>query len=162
MLSETRFTFLSVALTALLCIGANAATRPGGFGDSSPSVIYDVTTGRLSLEDGWLRQASAIEISSASGRFVGPKPEFIGQPFDVFSESKIFMLRPGVCIPDGLDFGAMLPVGLSQEFLLDDLTISSSGCGPWETSYDLIYVPEPMVPLGEFALLLLAGRRWTG
>ncbi|MCA9166960.1 MAG: hypothetical protein KDB23_04810 [Planctomycetales bacterium] len=158
-----RNTFLRLASACVIasaCVVARGATRPGEFGDRSPSVIYDANTGRLSLERGWKGQAATIEIISASHQFIGPQPEFIRPPFDVFSESKIFMLRGGTCIPDGLDFGTVLPAGLSQEFLLGDLSIAGSGCGPWESTYrDLIYVPEPTFLAGESILLLLAIRR---
>lgn len=152
----------AVAMVAVLGSMAQAAVPATGVvGDDKITLVYDPTSGNLSV-DAAGKQWSTLEILSAGGMFTGSAADgLVLPPFDVFSPTKYFLLKTA-----GLgdtDLGNALPPGMSREALAADLTVNGSVLprgnineaphGP----VDLFVVPEPssivMIGLGLLGLL---------
>src|SRR5262245_21440622 len=122
------FTLLaSVALWFLfsgLAFAAPAALSPSAeaFSDAL-SIVYDPATGRISATPPQGTMMTAFELRSAAGVFT-EECDNLGGPFDVCTRWKVFKLAT-----DGfnsVDFGQILPAGLSGDYLLHDLTIDGA------------------------------------
>ena len=151
-----------LALAARYDNTALAALPAGVLGDRLPSLIYAADTGRLSLEPGFGGVTVQIEIGSDTRLFLGPQPDYVIPPFDMFGPNKLYLLRING-VPDAMDFGPILPAGLSKELVLNDLTALGTSRGPSTAGFDLIYiVPEPnsiLEPTACLMLLWLNSRR---
>jgi hypothetical protein len=134
--------------------GPYAAVAAGGAqGDGQTSVIYDAATGEVSVDAPADHQLTSINIDSAGGIFTGAAAQNLGGSFDNDTDGNIFKATFGGSF-GSLSFGNVAATGLSEQFLLNDLTVvgSLSGGGDLGT-VDLIYVPEPAN--GAMALLAL-------
>ena len=163
-----RFAVVLAALSiCTLASVANAAGLTMGSGASTPdavSLIYDPADGNLMLDAGSVK-VTTIEIKSAGSMFGAAVPGMFVPPFDVASATKLFKLTTaGV---SSLDFGKILPAGLSGDALLADLSVNGSilpsgglGNAPGGGPY-LHVVPEPssMLLIGCGLLGLLGLRR---
>ncbi len=156
--------WLSVALVMLWGSLAEAAIPwSGSIGpgadDGLITLVYDPRDGSLSL-DAAGKELTALEILSASGNFRGAKPSQVNGLFDVFTPSKLFILKPGAARFGDQDFGATLAPGLTPLEVAADLTVSGAlfpagGLG----TVDLFKMPEPS-SVGLMSLSLLGLVRY--
>ena len=135
--------------------GAYAAIRKGGVrGDEQMSIIYDARTGEIAVDRPFGSWWYGISIESAAGIFED-LPARTYDEFDVSDEYTFQWASLAQCFGD-LSFGNVAQPGLSEDFVINDLTVGGSLCGGGGLGdVDLIYVPEPSV-------LLLAMMGITG
>ena len=139
--------------TGLYLTGQYGAIAPGGeSGDEQTSIVYDVSSGELSVNAPAGTELTSINIDSAAGLFTGQPAQNLGGSFDNDSDNNIFKATFGSSF-GSLSFGNVAQPGLSQDLLLTDLSVVGSLNGGGDLGeVDLIYVPEPVS-----ALLLLLG-----
>jgi hypothetical protein len=131
--------------------------RAGGqTGDTQTSLGYDVRTGELWVDAPAGTNLTSINIDSASSIFTGQPAQNLGGSFDNDSDQNIFKATFGSSF-GSISFGNVAQAGLSEQFLLNDLTVVGSLDGGGALGdVDLIYVPEPaglpMLGLGVVAL----------
>ena len=133
--------------------GPYAAVADGGQRqDGQTSVVYDASTGELAVDAPAGTELTSINIDSAASIFTGESAQNLGGSFDNDADDNIFKATFGGSF-GSLNFGKVAQTGLSQEFVLGDLTVVGSlqgGGGLGDV--DLVYVPEPATAL----LLVLA------
>ena len=139
--------------------GSLAATQPDGMhGNRQASVIYDASSGALSLDAVAGVELTSSNIDSAAGIFTGDPAVQLGGSFDKHDDNNTFKATFGGSF-GSLSFGNVAQPGLPEEFVLGDLTVIGSLAGGGDLgNVGLIYVPEPSakVPaiLGLFAACL--------
>ena len=125
----------------------------GGAGtlqDEQTSVTYDPTTGEVGIDAPAGVELTSVNIDSAGGIFTGEASQNLGGSFDNDADGNIFKATFGGSF-GSVSFGNVAQTGLTEAFVLGDLTVVGSLAGGGDLgSVDLIYVPEPN------ALLLLA------
>ena len=120
-----------------------AIGRGGQPGDGQTSLVYDVSSGVLSVDPPAGKELTSINISSAGSKFIGDTPTVLDGAFDNFAANNVFKATFGGSFGD-ITFGAVLPVGLSQSDVADDLSAVGSLAGGGDLGdVDLIFVPEP-------------------
>ena len=135
------------------------AINPGGNeSDEQTSIVYDPATGELSVNAPASTQINSINIDSVSAIFIGDAAQNLGGSFDNDTDNNIFKATFGSSF-GSLSFGNVAQPGLSEDFVLNDLTVVGSLAGGGDLGpVDLIYVPEPtslvLLLLGAFALLV--------
>jgi hypothetical protein len=137
----------------LYLTGPYAAVQSNGQrGDGQTSIIYDPGTGELAVDAPAGVELTSINIDSSAGIFTGNRAQNLGGSFDNDADNNIFKATFGSSF-GSLSFGNVAQAGLSQEVLLNDLSVvgSLAGGGPLG-DVDLVYVPEPAS-----ALMLLVG-----
>jgi hypothetical protein len=137
---------------------------PGGWeSDEQTSLVYNATTGELSVNAPASKQLTSINIDSAAGVFTGAAAQNLGGSFDNDSDANIFKATFGSSF-GSLTFGNVAQPGLSQQFVLGDLTVVGSLAGGGALGeVDLVYVPEPStIVLFGLALLGFAVIRRRG
>lgn len=158
-------------LDIIAALGANtylkgpyAAIQSGGQpSDGQTSIVYHALTGELAVDAPSGTNLTSISIDSAASIFTGDSARNVGGNFDNASDGNIFKATFGGSFGD-LSFGNVAPAGLSEDFLVQDLTVVGTlqggrGLG----AVDLIYVPVPepsclmLLALG-IGLSLLYGR----
>ncbi len=144
--------------------GPYAAIEPGGLrGDGRTSLLYDASTGELGVAAPAGMELTSINIDSAAGVFTGQPAQNLGGSFDNDADNNIFKATFGSSF-GSLSFGNVAQPGLSEQFVLADLTVvgSLAGGGALGT-VDLIYVPEPativLAMVGVIGLSLCYCRR---
>jgi hypothetical protein len=142
--------------------GPYAAVVAGGVeGDGQTSVSYNPTTGEVAVDAPAGTELTSINIDSAGGIFTGEAAMNLGGSFDNDADNNVFKATFGGSF-GSLSFGNVAQTGLSEEFVLGDLTVVGSLSGGGDLgNVDLIYVPEPSsVVLALFAVAgMLATRR---
>ena len=105
-------------------------------------------------------QLTSINIDSIAGIFTGEPAQKLGGSFDNDADNNIFKATFGNSFAS-LSFGNVAQAGLSEDFLLGDLTIVGSLAGGDLGEVDLVYISEPtsIVLQGLGVVLLLAVRR---
>ena len=99
--------------------------------EPGPILYYDSESGNVQVE-ARPRGLTTLEIGSRSGRFTGnPLPIFDENPFNVFSPQKLFVLTMDANftlnpLVETIDFGSILPNGLTYDQLSRDLVFSGS------------------------------------
>ena len=162
----------AVALTALsVCLVASVANAVPFTPTNSPNVdgavvvVYDPGTGNLSVADNGVG-ITTLELKSAGKLFIpgNINAGIIAPPFDVITTEKLFKLSTGGF--NSIDFGPVVPAGISAEALLADMDANGSilprggltdapGGGPY-----VYVVPEPStIALIFCGLLGLLGLR---
>jgi hypothetical protein len=142
--------------------GPYAAISKGGTeNDDQTSIIYNTTNGEVMVDAPAGAALTSINIESAAGIFTGNPAQNLGGSFDNDADNNIFKATFGDQF-GSLSFGNVAQVGLSEDFVANDLTVVGSLAGGGDLgNVDLIYVPEPatflLVTLG--VLSLLAGYR---
>ena len=110
-------------------------------------MIYDVGTGELSVDAPVGVELTSINIDSASGIFIGEAAASLSGSFDNDMDGNIFKATFGSSF-GSLSFGNVAQVGLSEEFVRNDLSVIGSLAGGGDLgNVDLIYVPEPATVL---------------
>lgn len=133
----------SLTLGSYLGDGRNALAPDGQLGDLKTSILYEASTGVISLDAPFGSELTSINIDSAAGVFVGTGSQNLGGSFDHHADYNIFKATFGSSF-GSITFGAIAEPGLSREFLLQDLTIVGSlDMGGALGEVDMIYVPEP-------------------
>ena len=124
--------------------GPYSAVKTGGTkGDGQTSLVYDATSGELRVDPPAGTDLTSINVTSASGKFIGSKPVALDGAFDNFDQANIFKATFGGSF-GSVSFGNVAQSGLSEEFLLGDLSIRGSLAGGGDLgNVDLVYVPEP-------------------
>ena len=137
-----------------------ALPRGGQYDDAQTSVVYDSNTGELSVDAPAGGELTSINIDSASGIFTGDAAGNLGGSFDHDADDNLFKATFGSSF-GSLSFGNVVQVGLSEEFMLGDLTVVGSIAGGGSLGeVDLIYIPEPSALfLAIFGFVGLLGRR---
>jgi hypothetical protein len=117
-------------------------------------VAYHSGTGAVWVDAPAGSQLTSINIDSAAGIFTGTAAHNLGGCFDNDSDNNIFKATFGSSF-GSLSFGNVAQAGLSEQFVLNDLTAVGSLAGGGDLGQvDLIYVPEPSTAL--LATLALA------
>jgi hypothetical protein len=144
--------------------GPYAAVAAGGAqGDGQVSIGYNPSTGEVFVDAPSGVELTSVNIDSAGAIFTGAAAQNLGGSFDNDADGNIFKATFGASF-GSIRFGNVARTGLSQEFLMNDLTVvgSLSGGGGLG-SVDLIYVPEPstaiLVAIGAQAILIWPRRR---
>jgi hypothetical protein len=147
---------------AIYLTGPYAALNPGpgATGDGQTSIGYDVATGEVWVDAPAGVELTSVNIDSDSGIFTGVAAQNLGGSFDNDADNNIFKATFGGSF-GSITFGNVASAGLSEEFLLGDLTVVGSLAGGGDLgNVDLIYVPEPSaVVLLILGLTALAMRR---
>ena len=106
-------------------------------------------------------ELTSINIDSAAGIFTGDPAANLGGSFDNDADNNIFKATFGSSF-GSISFGHVARSGLSEQFILNDLSAVGSLQGGGDLGeVDLIYVPEPPA-LGLLLLAVVAlatGRR---
>ncbi len=140
---------------------AALANANGVRGDGQTSIVYNPTTGEVAVDAPAGTNLTSVNIDSAGRIFTGAPAQNLGGSFDNDSDTNIFKATFGSSFGT-LSFGNVAQTGLSQQFVLNDLTVVGSLAGGGALgNVDLIYVPEPSgVVLGFVGVVaLLALRR---
>ena len=134
----------------------------GRLSDGQTSVVYNANTGELSVDTAARAELTSINIDSAAEIFVGEAAQSLGGSFDNDADNNIFKATFGSSF-GSISFGNVARTGLSQEFVLNDLSVVGSLVGGGALGeVDLVYVPEPS-SLGSLvgAILLFFGAAGT-
>ena len=122
--------------------GPYAAVQSHPAGDGGATLVYDPNSGRVEVQAG-ATQLTSINIDSAAGIFTGEAAQNLGGSFDNDADGNIFKATFGNSF-GSLSFGNVAQMGLSEQFVLDDLTVVGSLAGGGDLgNVDLVYVPEP-------------------
>ena len=138
--------------------GPYGAIQPDAVADDQQTSIgYHAGTGELWVDAPAGGELTSINIDSASGIFTGDPAQNLGGSFDNDANGNIFKATFGSSFA-ALTFGNVAQAGLSQDFVLNDLTVVGSLAGGGDLGpIDLIYVPEPGAALMLVAGLVLLG-----
>jgi hypothetical protein len=161
MISIQAFAISLVAVTTC-ALTSTAATTVGSVGDGTPSVAYIATSGEMIIQPD-SEPTGLFDIQSASGIFMGNAilpPRGLGLDVNTANRISWAALTDNAFLMD-FSLGRIAPAGLTQVFLLNDLTITfSGGFGTPHVIPDLVYtIPEPATPvLWGIALIALIRR----
>jgi hypothetical protein len=137
--------------------GRYALLAGGQKEDAQTSVVYDANTGEVSVDAPAGVELTSINIDSAADIFTGAAAQSLGGSFDNDADGNIFKATFGSSF-GSLTFGRVAQPGLSEEFLLGDLTVVGSLDGGGDLGeVDLVYVPEPSSLLMLAVALLATG-----
>lgn len=127
-----------------------ALDADGARGDAQTSVVYNASTGEVAVDAPAGVELTSMNIDSALSIFTGDAAQNLGGSFDNDSDNNILKATFGGSF-GSLSFGNVAQTGLSEDFVLNDLTVIGSLAGGRDLgNVDLIYVPEPS------SLLLMA------
>ena len=131
----------------------------GQTNDGQTSITYDAATGAIAVDTPHGVELTSINIDSDSEIFTGQSAQHLGGSFDHDADGNIFKATFGGSF-GSLSFGSVAQAGLSEEFVLGDLTVVGSLAGGGELgNVDLVYVPEPAsLALLVFGLLAVLPR----
>ena len=103
--------------------GPYAAIQLGGQpGDNQTSVGYNPETGELFVDAPSGTNMTSINIDSAAAVFTGDPAQDLGGSFDNDADNNIFKATFGSSF-GSLSFGNVAQTGLSEQFVLNDLTV---------------------------------------
>ena len=139
-----QFDIIAALKTGTYLTGSYAAgTADANTSDGRTSAIYNSATGEFSVDTPASIQLTSINIDSAAGIFTCADARNLGGSFDIDSDDNIFKSTFGGSF-GSVRFGNVAQTGLSEAFVLGDLTIVGSLRGGGDLGeVDLIYVPEP-------------------
>ena len=135
-----------------------ALAAAGTIGDGQTSIIYHADTGELAVDAPAGTALTSINIDSAAGVFTGESAQSLGGSFDNDADNNIFKATFGSSF-GSISFGNVAQAGLSEQFVLGDLSVVGSLADGGELDdVDFVYVPEPTSAI-LFAIGLLIGMR---
>ena len=139
-----QFDIIAAQQGAIYLTGPYAAVQSNGtLSDGQTSVVYNADTGEIAVDAPAGAELTSINIDSASGIFTGEAAANLGGSFDNDADDNIFKATFGSSF-GSLSFGNVAQAGLSEEFMLGDLSVIGSLTGGGELGdVDLVYVPEP-------------------
>ncbi len=142
---------------------AALANANGMRGDAQTSIIYNPGTGEVAVDAPAGANLTSVNIDSAGRIFTGAPATNLGGSFDNDADNNIFKATFGSSF-GSLSFGNVAQAGLSQQFVLNDLTVVGSLAGGGALgNVDLIYIPEPsaiaLLGLGLAGWFVVALRR---
>ena len=142
--------------------GPYGALLPGGEeNDRQTSVGYDARTGEVWVDAPAGVALTSINIDSDSGIFRGEPADNLGGSFDNSSVDNIFKATFGSSFA-ALSFGKVAQAGLSEQFVLTDLSVIGSLDGGGALGdVDLIYIPVPEPSTMALAVFSLLGWLWV-
>jgi len=125
-----RNTFLAVLTVLAVAAVSQAATTAGAEGDGKTSISYDSATGAFGIQpDG--QPVGLFEILSATNIFTNAAAGTLppgGLGFDVKAAGQMaWAALPASAITANHNLGVIAAPGLTQAFLLNDLTLTVSG-----------------------------------
>jgi hypothetical protein len=119
---------VSLVIFALGGSSTVASTSPGAVGDDEPSVAYVAATGEMIIQPD-REPIGLFQLLSASEFFIANAnipPGGLG--FDVNSNrEKAWAALPAQALIGDFSLGVIAPAGRSNDFLLNDLTLTGSG-----------------------------------
>ena len=120
----------------------SAIRRAGSENDGQTSVIYNALTGEVGVEPPGGQEFTSVNIDSKAGIFhCDPAPDIFLGGFSNCIAENLFTASFGGGIGE-INFG--LRPSLSEEFLLNDLTVIGSLVGGGDLGrVDLVYIPPP-------------------
>ena len=139
----------------------NAALLPNGVADDEQtSVFYSAITGEVAVNAPLSKNLTSINIDSDSAIFTGDPAQNLGGSFDNDTDDNIFKATFGSSFGN-LSFGNVAQPGLSESFILSDLSAIGSlegggGLGDVDLIYQNIPLPSTLLLLGS-GLVGLAG-----
>lgn len=154
---------LGLALVACFSGLVNAQISTAGKeGDGVFTLAYYPETGNLVMENDGTAPATTFELVASEALFnTANRPSQLTGLFDVFTGVKLFKLDPAGY--SDLDWGPVLPTGLSADDLGAKLKLSGSHLGGGALAGDLRVVPEPssmvMIALGLLGLVSIRRKR---
>ena len=153
---------ISALSAGVYLTGPYGALSPGGQGDDGQtSVGYNPGTGEIWVDAPTGTELTSINIDSAGGIFTATAAASLGGSFDNDADGNIFKATFGGSF-GSLSFGNVAQTGLSQEYVLSDLSVVGSLSGGGDLGeVDLIYVPEPTAGLLLVVGVLALGTRFT-
>jgi hypothetical protein len=124
--------------------GKYAAVQPnGGAGDAQTSIVYNAISGELAVDAAAGTQLTSINIDSAAGIFTADAAQNLGGSFDNDADNNLFKATFGSSF-GSLSFGNVARAGLSEDFVLADLSVVGSLAGGGALGdVDLVYIPVP-------------------
>ena len=139
-----QFDIIAANLAGTYLQGPYAAiTDHGSAGDGQTSLVYDRTTGNLSIDAPAGIELTSVNITSQSGRFRGDSPAVLDGAFDNFANDNIFKATFGGSF-GSISFGNVLEPRIERSALVNDLSAIGSLAGGGDLGdVDLVYVPEP-------------------
>jgi len=160
-----QFDVIAAQQAGIYLTGPYAAVRSGGQeNDGQTSVFYDAGTGEVAVDAPAGIELTSINIDSATGIFTASAAVNLGGSFDNDANANIFKATFGGSF-GSVSFGNVAQTGLSEEFVLNDLSVVGSLAGGGDLgNVDLVYVPEPasvLLLLVGLVLALLNVRRVT-
>ena len=130
-----------------------AVASDGAAADGQTSIVYDAATGEISIDTPAGVELTSVNLESAASIFTAGPAENLGGSFDIDTDANVFKATFGSTF-GSITFGKIAPEGLSEQFLLSDLSaVGSLAEGGDLGDVDLIYVPEPH----SWALLVFGG-----
>ena len=128
-------------------LGSPVSISPGGIlGDGQTSLSYDASTGELGVDAPAMSDITSINIASSSSVFTGSPAQGLGGSFDMDTDSTIFKSNFSGSFTS-LSLGNVAAPGLSESFLLTDLTVSATLVGgTTAAAVDLVYVAADAPP----------------
>ena len=146
-------------------VGAGSLAALAGLGDywdEQTSIGYDPTTGELWVDAPASTELTSINFDSAASIFTGDPAENLGGNFDNDADNNIFKATFGSSF-GSVSFGKVAQAGLSQQFILGDLTVVGSLAGGGDLgAVDLLWPPEPsafvLAVLGLLGLTMFGPR----
>jgi hypothetical protein len=120
-----------------------ALAGTGARDDAQASVVYNANTGEVAVDAPAGHELTSINIDSASGIFTGDAAQNLEGSFDNDADNNIFKATFGGSF-GSLSFGNVAQTGLSEDFVLNDLSAVGSLAGGGDLGgVDLVYIPEP-------------------
>jgi hypothetical protein len=136
---------------------------PRVLADGVPDVLYNPTTGEFTLHPDGVVGIDSFKIDSASGIFTEDPPVFPGASvFTTDTDIRISRNFFAPALSGAHNLGAVAPTGLTEAFLMGDLTMLMGISGMPNIVPQLTVVAEPTtcaLALAATALAILAARR---
>ena len=158
-----QFDIIAAQQAAAYLQGPYSAIQTGGSVENDQtSLVYNAGTGELAVNVPSRLELTSLNVTSASGKFIGTEPAVLDGAFDNFAADNVFKTTFGGSF-GSISFGNILPVDISEAELASDLSAVGSLAGGGDLGdVALVYIPEPATAtlfLCGFLALRLLHRR---